>query len=739
MPRTFKVAGISSNKLAYTNCVYVSPKDYDKLMSDAGKMDEENPGVLVQVNDFVFTARPFDDTPKHEMAFNMLQRRCANLAMNNEVEVSVYPQENIRVINNITFEIDLLQKNNTGKPIDVDCDKLTKVMKDLYGRQMFTVDQMMVVQVENLSLRLQVTGMEFIEIEGQKQEPVIGRACGQLVKASTLLFKKKKDAALRIQGGASSGNSRLFERGFNFQAMGIGGLDKEFADIFRRAFASRVFPPEVLRKMGIKHVRGMLLYGPPGCGKTLIARQIGKALNAHEPKIVNGPEILNKYVGESEANIRALFEDAEKEQEEMGDNSDLHIIIFDEIDAICKARGANGDGTGVHDSIVNQLLSKIDGVEALNNVLIIGMTNRKDLIDPALLRPGRLEVHVEIGLPNQEGRVQILKIHTNTMRQNGYLADDVDLVKLADRTKNFTGAELEGLVKSASSFALEREVDINNLSKVDIDPEKMRVTWEDFERALKEVQPAFGLEKDELSMRFRNGIIEYSDEFKKLYSDLMTMVEQVRSSEHTPLISVCLDGVQGCGKTALAAYVAMQSKFPFVKFISADMLLGASDSSKAGTISAIFQDAYKSPLSMIILDDLERLVEYVRLGPRFSNSVLQALLVLIKKNPPTVGRKLMIVATTSQRNAMEELGLMDPFNVIMDIPVPYAPKDVAEVLRKTGGMDEEVIAKVSSEITMGVPVKELLLIQEMARSDSENGVITYEKYMDCFRAVHPDM
>lgn len=597
----------------------------------------------------------------------------------------------------------------------------------------------MVAQVENLSLRLQVTGMEFIEIEGQKQEPVIGRACGQLVKASTLLFKKKKDAALRIQGGASSGNSRLFERGFNFQAMGIGGLDKEFADIFRRAFASRVFPPEVLRKMGIKHVRGMLLYGPPGCGKTLIARQIGKALNAHEPKIVNGPEILNKYVGESEANIRALFEDAEKEQEEMGDNSDLHIIIFDEIDAICKSRGANGDGTGVHDSIVNQLLSKIDGVEALNNVLIIGMTNRKDLIDPALLRPGRLEVHVEIGLPNQEGRVQILKIHTNTMRQNGYLADDVDLAKLADRTKNFTGAELEGLVKSASSFALEREVDINNLTKVDIDPEKMRVTWEDFERALKEVQPAFGLEKDELSMRFRNGIIEYSEEFKKLYSDLMTMVEQVRSSEHTPLISVCLDGVQGCGKTALAAYVAMQSKFPFVKFISADMLLGASDSSKAGTISAIFQDAYKSPLSMIILDDLERLVEYVRLGPRFSNSVLQALLVLIKKNPPTVGRKLMIVATTSQRNAMEELGLMDPFNVVMDIPVPYAPKDVAEVLRKTGGMDEEVIAKVSSEITMGVPVKELLLIQEMARSDSENGVITYEKYMDCFRAVHPDM
>ena len=443
--------------------------------------------------------------------------------------------------------------------------------------------------------------------------------------------------------------------------MGIGGLDKEFADIFRRAFASRVFPPEVLRKMGIKHVRGMLLYGPPGCGKTLIARQIGKALNAHEPKVVNGPEILNKYVGESEANIRALFEDAEKEQEEMGDNSDLHIIIFDEIDAICKARGANGDGTGVHDSIVNQLLSKIDGVDALNNVLIIGMTNRKDLIDSALLRPGRLEVHVEIGLPSHEGRVQILNIHTNTMKANGYLADDVDLNALAELTKNFTGAEIEGLVKSASSFALEREVDINNLTKVDVDPEKMRLTWQDFERALSEVQPAFGLEKDELSIRFRNGIIEYSEEFKTLYHDLMTMVEQVRTSEHTPLLSVCLNGIQGSGKTALAAYLAVQSQFPFVKFISADMLLGAADTVKAGRISAIFQDAYKSPLSMIILDDLERLVEYVRLGPRFSNAVLQALMVLIKKIPPTEGRKLMIVATTSQRNAMEELGLMDVF------------------------------------------------------------------------------
>src|SRR5690606_5658909 len=133
---------------------------------------------------------------------------------------------------------------------------------------------------------------------------------------------------------------------------------------------------------------------------TLIARSIGAMLTDKEPKVVNGPEILNKYVGQSEENIRKLFEDAIKDQEDNGDKSGLHIIIFDEIDAICKQRGTQNSGTGVHDTVVNQLLSMIDGVNSLNNVLVIGMTNRKDLIDSALLRSGRLEVHIEIGLPD---------------------------------------------------------------------------------------------------------------------------------------------------------------------------------------------------------------------------------------------------------------------------------------------------------------------------------------------------
>lgn len=149
----------------------------------------------------------------------------------------------------------------------------------------------------------------------------------------------------------------------------------------------------------------MLLHGPPGTGKTLIAKKIAGALNCEKPKVVNGPEIFDKYVGEAEKKIRELFADAEAEMRDKGDDSGLHVIIFDEIDAICRTRsGGEGAGSQVGNNVVNQLLTKMDGVESLNNILIIGMTNRKDMIDPAVLRPGRMEIHLEIGLPNEYGR-----------------------------------------------------------------------------------------------------------------------------------------------------------------------------------------------------------------------------------------------------------------------------------------------------------------------------------------------
>merc|ERR1712045_437222 len=248
---------------------------------------------------------------------------------------------------------------------------------------------------------------------------------GIVLPNTAVVFEKAEGSGIKLIGKAKGKVVRqsIINPDWDFSKMGIGGLGDQFKAIFRRAFASRVFPPEVMEQLGCKHVKGILLYGPPGTGKTLMARQIGQMLNAREPKIVNGPEILDKYVGESEAKIRALFAEAEAEERSMGPLSGLHIIIFDEIDAICKARGSQAGNTGVNDTVVNQLLSKIDGVDQLNNILVIGMTNRRDMIDDALLRPGRLEVSIEIGLPKEGGRAQIFVIHTRKL------------------TKNFSGAE----------------------------------------------------------------------------------------------------------------------------------------------------------------------------------------------------------------------------------------------------------------------------------------------------------
>ncbi|KAG6554895.1 hypothetical protein Mapa_003479 [Marchantia paleacea] len=340
------------------------------------------------------------------------------------------------------------------------------------------------------------------------------------------------------QSGGSSTN--LFKsKDFNFQKLGIGGLDNEFQDIFRRAFASRVFPPHVINKLGIPHVKGMLLWGPPGTGKTLIARQIGKMLNGREPKIVNGPEILSKFVGETEKNVRDLFADAEKDQREHGE---LRNQMYK---TICmEARGSTRDGTGVHDSIVNQLLTKIDGVESLNNILLIGMTNRKDMLDEALLRPGRLEVQIEIGLPDEKGRVQILNIHSNKMKQNSFLSENVNLEELAARTKNFSGAELEGLVKSAVSFALNRQVNFDDLNQ-SLDEDNIKVTMDDFLHALQEVKPAFGAAISSLEMCRLNGMLDCGSRHKRIQETGMALTEQVKTSERTPLLSCLIEGPSG--------------------------------------------------------------------------------------------------------------------------------------------------------------------------------------------------
>jgi len=222
------------------------------------------------------------------------------------------------------------------------------------------------MDVRNIRLTVLVKTVQIIDLYAEKAASTDAPTSsdphdrGILTPQTFITFYKNAASPIKLKGSSRrpAANS-IIQPNFKFEDMGIGGLDTEFSSIFRRAFASRIFPPGLVEKLGIQHVKGILLYGPPGTGKTLIARQIGKMLNAREPKIVNGPEILNKFVGQSEENVRKLFADAEKEYKEKAEESGLHIIIFDELDAICKQRGSKNDGTGVGDSVVNQLLSKV--------------------------------------------------------------------------------------------------------------------------------------------------------------------------------------------------------------------------------------------------------------------------------------------------------------------------------------------------------------------------------------------
>ena len=543
-----QVGNLPSNRFALTNKVYLSPKVYNYLVEAQGPEVGSTNGSLITVGQHVYIAEGNPAVPDDKIALNGLQRRYAQLSLANRVEIRPFAPPPNYALATLEIEVDLLSKKSAAPnapPREIDTDRLASDFLLNYEGHVFELGQTLAMDFEGTKMELKINELNQMNLSAMggggkgsaKSEELVvsddASRVGQFLAPTVLTFSRPKGSNLvslvgeKVAGGSSGSANTIFLSDFDFEKLGIGGLDSEFNQIFRRAFASRIWPAHVIKQLGINHVRGMLLFGPPGCGKTLIARQIGKVLNAREPKIVNGPEILNKYVGGSEEKVRELFAEAEKEQLEMGDNSMLHIVILDEMDAICKVRGSNKSDSGVSDSVVNQLLSKIDGVDSLNNILLIGMTNRKDMIDDALLRPGRLEVHVEIGLPDNKGRLQILGIHTKSMKDSNRISPEVfeRMGEISDKTKNFSGAEIEGLVKAATSYALTRCVDVNDLSKAP-DEKNLIVQYNDFLTALDDVATKFGAKSQELKALYRNGFVSYGETFDLLIANMGRLIEQ---------------------------------------------------------------------------------------------------------------------------------------------------------------------------------------------------------------------
>lgn len=378
----------------------------------------------------------------------------------------------------------------------------------------------------------------------------------------------------------------------------IGGLKEELQRV-REMIELPLKHPELFDRLGIEPPKGVLLHGPPGTGKTLIAKAVANESDAYFIPIA-GPEIMSKFYGESEARLREVFQEAEK-------NAPA-IIFIDELDAIAPKRE---EVTGeVERRVVAQLLALMDGLKARGKVIVIGATNRPNALDPALRRPGRFDREIEIGVPDRDGRKEILQIHTRGMP----LAKDVDLDWLANITHGFVGADLEALCKEAAMNALRRILPEIKLEEETIPPEvleKLQVTKEDFDNALKMVEPS----------AMREVLVEVPNVRWDDVGDLEGVKQELREAVEWPLKDpeafkrmgiepprgILLYGPPGTGKTLLARAVATESEANFISVKGPELLskwVGESERAVRET----FRKARMAAPAIIFFDEIDAMV-----------------------------------------------------------------------------------------------------------------------------------
>jgi len=438
----------------------------------------------------------------------------------------------------------------------------------------------------------------------------------------------------------------------------VGGLSREIKAM-REIAELPLKHPELFVRLGVEPHSGILLYGPPGCGKTLLAKVIASESEANMYSI-NGPEIMNKYYGESEAKLRDIFKEAK-------DNSPS-IIFIDEIDAIApKREEAYGD---VEKRVVAQLLALMDGLNDRGNVIVLGATNRPDSVDPALRRPGRFDREFEISVPNEDGRLEILEIHTRGMP----ISDDVDLKDLSSELHGYTGADIKSLCKEAALKSIRRY-----LPEIDLETEKisskvlqsMQIKLIDFYDAMQDVVPTamreFYVERPKVWWQDVGGL----DEIKKALTDnLITAMKE--PSKFTkmgirPPKGALIYGPPGCGKTLLGRALATETGANMILVRGPEILskwLGESEKA----VREIFRKAKAASPCVIIFDELDSLARAKSGESGGSETLLSQLLTEIEEGTSS---RVVVIGITNRPdvldNSLLRTGRLD---LVLYVPPP---------------------------------------------------------------------
>ncbi|HVB12990.1 MAG TPA: CDC48 family AAA ATPase [Nitrososphaerales archaeon] len=501
----------------------------------------------------------------------------------------------------------------------------------------------------------------------------------------------------------------------------IGGLRGEVVKV-REMIELPMKHPELFERLGIEAPKGVLLHGPPGTGKTLLAKAVANETNAHFISIT-GPEIMGKYYGESEERLRQIFEEAEKNAPS--------IIFIDEIDSIAPKRE---EVTGeVEKRVVAQLLALMDGMESRGKVVVIAATNRPNALDPALRRPGRFDREIEIGVPDQKGRLEVLQIHTRGMP----LAEDVDLQKLASSSHGFVGADLQALAKEAAMRSLRRVLPSIDLEKKSIPAEilnKIIVKMSDFQDALTEVEPSA---MREVLVEIPN--IRWTDVggLSLVKRDLQEAVEwplKYRDvfdyAKTRPPKGILLYGPPGTGKTLLAKAVASESEANFISVKGPELLSKWVGESERG-VREIFHKARQAAPCIIFMDELDSLVP-TRGGSVGDSQVTERVLsqILTELDGLEELRDVVIIGATNRPDMIDQ-ALLRPgrFDKMMYVGVPdlEARKEILKIHLKDRPLAKDISVDELAKRTEGYSGADIQAVADTA------SMLAIREYIDKYK------